>query len=169
MVIPDLVSLVLLIVEVLQVRFLKAVRMKVLITGENWQLHPIMRSVSHEERGPVNTLTAGNTWVYIQYCGYWCSGAKAPGHQYPQCWTNVHCIGLVLDKTIKLIVNNIRKWNWNLKNNLPSCLMVNTMKLRQNGSYFADSIFRSIFLYEDYCISIQISVKSDPKGSLKKI
>ena len=25
-----------------------------------------------------------------QHCGYWCPGAKAPGHQYPQCWLNIH-------------------------------------------------------------------------------
>ena len=30
-----------------------------------------------------------------QHHGYWCPGAKAPGHQYPQCWLNIHCIGLV--------------------------------------------------------------------------
>ena len=26
-------------------------------------------------------------------CSHWCSGAKAPGHQYPQCWINCHYIG----------------------------------------------------------------------------
>ena len=30
-----------------------------------------------------------------QRCSYWCPGAKAPGHQYPQCWLNIHCFGLV--------------------------------------------------------------------------
>ena len=30
-----------------------------------------------------------------QHCSYWCHGAKAPGHQYPQCWLNIHCIGPV--------------------------------------------------------------------------
>ena len=25
--------------------------------------------------------TAGNAWVCSQHCGYWCPGAKAPGHQ----------------------------------------------------------------------------------------
>ena len=30
-----------------------------------------------------------------QHCGYWCPGAKAPGNHYPQCWLNIHCIGLV--------------------------------------------------------------------------
>ena len=36
--------------------------------------------------------TAGNYWVHIQHCSYWCPGAKAPGHQYPQCW-NITFIG----------------------------------------------------------------------------
>ena len=30
-----------------------------------------------------------------QHCGYWCLVAKAPGHQYPQCWPNIRCIGPV--------------------------------------------------------------------------
>ena len=24
-----------------------------------------------------------------QHCSYWCPGAKAPGHQYPQCWLDI--------------------------------------------------------------------------------
>ena len=27
------------------------------------------------------------------HCSYWCPGAKAPGHQYPQCWLYIHYIG----------------------------------------------------------------------------
>ena len=46
-----------------------------------------------------------------QHCGYWCPGAKAPRHQYPQCWLNVLCIGPVSYKTIAHKVNSIRKWN----------------------------------------------------------
>ena len=26
---------------------------------------------------------------------YWCPGAKAPGHRYPQCWLNIYCIRLI--------------------------------------------------------------------------
>ena len=33
--------------------------------------------------------------MHTQHCSYWCPGAKAPGHQYPQCWLNIHCIGSV--------------------------------------------------------------------------
>ena len=30
---------------------------------------------------------------YILSCSYWCTGAKAQGHQYPQCWLDIHCNG----------------------------------------------------------------------------
>ena len=36
------------------------------------------------------TSNTGNAWV-INHCGYWCPGAKAPGHQYQQCWLCIHC------------------------------------------------------------------------------
>ena len=57
----------------------------------------------------VNPLTAGNTWVCIQHCGYWCSGAKAPGHQYPQCWLIINCFGEVSYRNITVKGNYIRK------------------------------------------------------------
>ena len=38
--------------------------------------------------------------VRSQDCGYWCLGAIAPGHQYPQCWLIIHCIGQVSYKKI---------------------------------------------------------------------
>ena len=28
--------------------------------------------------------------MHTQHCSHWCPGAKAPGHQYPQCWLNIH-------------------------------------------------------------------------------
>ena len=60
-----------------------------------------------------------------QHCGYWCPGAKAPGHQYPQCWLNIHCIGPVSYKNIAHKLNSIRKWNYILKKKWPSYLRVN--------------------------------------------
>ena len=39
--------------------------------------------------------TGKNAWVRSQHCDYWCPDAKAPCHQYPQCWLNCHCIGPV--------------------------------------------------------------------------
>ena len=32
--------------------------------------------------------------MHIQHCSHWCPGAKTPGHQYPQCWLNIHWIDL---------------------------------------------------------------------------
>ena len=57
----------------------------------------------------VNPKTPGNAWVCSQHCGYWCPGAKAPSHQYPQCWLNIHCIGQASYKNITLMLENIRK------------------------------------------------------------
>ena len=42
----------------------------------------------------------------IENCGYWCPGAEAPGHQYPQCSLNTHCIGLILSRNVTFIVNS---------------------------------------------------------------
>ena len=63
----------------------------------------------------VNPWTLGNAWVRSQHCGYWSPGVKAPGHQYPQCWLNIHCIGPISYKDIAHKVNSIRKWNHILK------------------------------------------------------
>ena len=57
----------------------------------------------------INPLTAGNVSVCNHHCGYWCPGAKAPGHRYPQCWLNIHCIGLIPCRIATFIVNNNRK------------------------------------------------------------
>ena len=40
--------------------------------------------------------------------------------------------------------------------------MLNTLMPRQNGRHFADDIFWPIFLYENYCILTQISLKFVP-------
>ena len=57
----------------------------------------------------------GNTWVHNQHCGYCCPGAKASGHQYPQCWLNVHYTGTISYKNITGIQVKIRKDNHILK------------------------------------------------------
>ena len=49
--------------------------------------------------------------VSIVGSGYWCPGANAPGHQYPQCWLNIHCIGPVSYKTIAHKVNRTASEN----------------------------------------------------------
>ena len=48
----------------------------------------------------VNPQTAGNAWVGSQHRGYWCPGAKAPGHQYPKSWLNLDFIGSVWYKIL---------------------------------------------------------------------
>ena len=58
--------------------------------------------------------------------GPWCPGAKAPGHQYPQCWLDIHCIGPVSYKNIAYrwtaSENEITFWKkW------PSHLRVNSL------------------------------------------
>ena len=53
--------------------------------------------------------------MHSQHCGYWCPGAKAPGHQYPQYWLNLQFIGPVSYESIRLLLDNIRKWNCILK------------------------------------------------------
>ena len=48
-------------------------------------------------------------------------------------------------------------------------MLVNTLRPKQNGRHFADDIFRCIFLNENVCISIKISLKFVPKGSINNI
>ena len=69
----------------------------------------------HSTELKVNPKTARKVWVCTQHCGYWCPGAKAPGHQYPHCWPTVQYIGPVSDKNITFTVNNIKKCNQILK------------------------------------------------------
>ena len=45
----------------------------------------------------------------------------------------------------------------------------NTLRPRQNGRHFADNIFKRIFLNENILISIKISLKLVPKGSIYNI
>ena len=46
---------------------------------------------------------------------------------------------------------------------------VNTLRLRQNGLYFTDNIFKCIFLNENILISIKISQKFVPKDPVDNI
>ena len=46
---------------------------------------------------------------------------------------------------------------------------LNTLRPRQNGRYFADDIFKCIFLNENDRISIKISLKFFPKGRINNI
>ena len=50
-----------------------------------------------------------------------------------------------------------------------SLCTVNTLRPRQNGRHFADDIFRRIFLNENVCISLKISLKFVPKVRINNI
>ena len=59
---------------------------------------------------PINSWI---TWIHCHgchCCSYWCPGAEAPGHLYPQCWINFHVLNLFYTFT----GNNI-KCNYILK------------------------------------------------------
>ena len=47
--------------------------------------------------------------------------------------------------------------------------LINTLRPRQNGRHFADGTFKHIFLNENVRISIKISLKFVPKGSINNI
>ena len=73
--------------------------------------------------------------MHTQHCRYWCPGAKAPGHLYPQCWLNIHCTTHVLNQyhtdMLHFIENNIKQWNYILKQiTHANCLRVNDFKSR---------------------------------------
>ena len=46
---------------------------------------------------------------------------------------------------------------------------VNILRMRQNGCHYTDNSFKCIFLNENVCISIQISLKFVPKGPINNI
>ena len=65
----------------------------------------------------------------------------------------------------------LKRWNkatrdrrWHLQD-----YCFNTLRPRQNGRHFADDIFECIFLNENVWISIKISLKFVPKGSISNI
>ena len=45
-------------------------------------------------------------------------------------------------------------------------MLINSLRLRQNGRHFADDMFKCIFLNENVWIPIEISLKFVPKGSI---
>ena len=51
----------------------------------------------------------------------------------------------------------------------PNYRFFNSLRPRQNGRHFASDIFKCIFLNENVCISIRISLKFVPKGPINNI
>ena len=60
----------------------------------------------------------------------------------------------------------LRKWPWS---NDIACIVINTLRPRQNGQHFAEAICKRIFFNENVWISIKISLKFVPKGPINKI
>ena len=56
-----------------------------------------------------------------------------------------------------------------VNSDLSRSIIVNTLRPRQNGHHFADDIFKCIFLNENIWISIKISLKFVPRGSISNI
>ena len=72
--------------------------------------------------------------------------SHVPGHQQAQWWPNLG-----------------PQHNW------LALLSFNTLTQRQNGRYFADDTFKCIFLNENVCIQIKISLQIVPKGPINNI
>ena len=54
-------------------------------------------------------------------------------------------------------------------NSCGSTVTINTLRPRQSGRYFADDIFKCIFLNENAWISLKISLKFDPKVRIDNV
>ena len=81
-----------------------------------------------------------------------------PSHYLNHCW--------LINSTLR------HKVQWNLNKKTKVFLqesIFNTLRLRQNSCHFPNDIFKCIFLCEDVQISIAISLKFVPKGSISNI
>ena len=52
---------------------------------------------------------------------------------------------------------------------LCDCLIINTLRPRQDGRYFADDVLKCIFLNENVWISLTIPLKFVPRGPINNI
>ena len=111
----------------------------------------------------------------------WLVTSSAPSHYLNQCWIIVNC-SLVnkfewnQNTTIFIEENAFENGIWQMratfsqhqcvKNQVP---LHNTLGPRLNERYFAEDIFKWIFLKENVPISIKISLKFVPKGPINNI
>ena len=51
----------------------------------------------------------------------------------------------------------------------PDCMLLNTLRPKQNGCHFPDDIFKWIFLNENVWISMNISLRFVPRGPINNI
>ena len=92
------------------------------LTDSKWQMGSY-KVLWHLKCLPV---TAENAWSHSQHCGYWCPGAKAPGHQYPQCLLSIYCTTQGSYKNITFTANNTKNSKVHFeKKRIPRCFRVN--------------------------------------------
>ena len=102
-----------------------------------------------------------------QHCGYWCPGAKAPGHQYPQYWLNIQFIDQFRMKILHLCWTTFGKkityWKrW------PSRLRVNTLRSEQHGGTHAD-ICLNVICWKKICrFWLKFPLNFAPKGPIDR-
>ena len=123
-----------------------------------------------------------------QYCyGSYCSGWPVTmGEEYNFCsYRGLTCMWIFMSKALSLwyrIILSIPCATQKSEMNVfivVSCynicstdmregrcvIFLNTLKPRQNGHHFQDDIFKRMFLYENYCISMKILLKFFPQGA----
>ena len=83
------------------------------------------------------TRTDRNARLCTQHCSHLCPGDKGLGHQYLQCWLNIHCIGPVSYRNSTLVGNNIRKLHFEkLKSYSTHCGLVTPYGDRDVGQHW---------------------------------
>ena len=58
------------------------------------------------------------------------------------------------------------QWKQRLLSFIDAMILVNILRPRQNGRYFPDDIFRSVFMNDKFCILINISLNFVPEGPI---
>ena len=71
--------------------------------------------------------------------------------------------------SLEVLIISICKMEWEITAASPRGQWVNTLRPRQNGRYFADDIFKCIFLNENVWIPIKIWLRFVPKGPINNI
>ena len=58
------------------------------------------------------------------------------------------------------------QWKQRLLSFIHAMILVNILRPRQNGRYFPDDMFRSVFMNDKFCILINISLNFVPEGPI---
>ena len=111
-----------------------------------WDYHKIgSREVTH--------LKLMKWGILMELTFIWCPRIKGN-------WHVRHAHRDRIPKRIGMIITSLNCNEW---------LLLNTLRLRQNGRHFADDTFKSIFVNENVRILIEISPKFVPKGLIDNI